>query len=220
MMSPSDREALRAAQLAAIPKSYSPFVACVFLVRDVKAWEWLTLPLTWMMANAAEWRMHKDWLHKRTPPFHALYDRHTPVHHMIYVHGDMEIKDWRELKMVLIPAWAGLALFFGVLPLAAALYYFVSPNVAYLFEATCVFYVGSYELLHMSYHLPKSSRVGRNPLIRALSKHHSIHHDPRMMQKWNMNVTVPLWDVVRRTKVNEDALPAREAQSTVPAEVS
>jgi len=26
-----------------------------------------------------------------------------------------------------------------------------------------------------------------------------VHHAPELMQKWNFNVTIPLWDWVRRT---------------------
>jgi hypothetical protein len=215
VMSPAERDAFRQAQLDAIPRSYSPLLhavapsawclvvlsACIWLVQDIEIWEWLTLPITWVLANMAEWRIHRDLLHKRSRLAPGLYERHTPIHHMIYVDGDLQIRDWRELKLVLIPAWAGVALFVGVLPLAAALYFFVSPNVAYLFEAACAFYVMTYELLHMSYHLPADTSIGKNPLIRALARHHSLHHDPRNMQKWNMNVTLPLWDLVRRTRL-------------------
>ncbi len=62
-------------------------------------------------------------------------------------------------------------------------------------------YVVSYEWMHLSYHLPPESFVGRLALVRFMRRHHAIHHDPRIMQKWNFNVSVPLWDVVRRTYV-------------------
>jgi hypothetical protein len=179
--------------------------ACVALVRDLHAWQLATVPIVWLLSNMTEWRIHRDLLHKRTPPLQALYDTHTPVHHMIYVYEDMEIKTWRELQFILIPPWAGVALFVALLPLAAALWLLVAPNVALLFMATCMGYVVSYELLHMSYHLPKSSLIGRNAIIRFLAEHHSIHHDPRFMQKWNMNVTIPLWDIVRGTRLRSRA---------------
>jgi sterol desaturase/sphingolipid hydroxylase (fatty acid hydroxylase superfamily) len=60
-------------------------------------------------------------------------------------------------------------------------------------------YVLSYEWLHLAYHLPQDTVLGRNPLVRVLARHHARHHDPRLMQKWNFNVTVPLWDWVRGT---------------------
>ena len=69
--------------------------------------------------------------------------------------------------------------------------------------ATAIGYAVSYEWLHLSYHLPHDHPVGRSRLIRALRRHHAIHHDPRLMQRWNLNVTVPLWDVVMGTTVAE-----------------
>jgi hypothetical protein len=212
-MSNADRNELRARELAALPRWYSPLihvlspsacgvmalVACALLVKELRWQELLTVPIVLVLSNMAEWRIHRDLLHKRHRLAPALYDRHTPVHHRIYVREDMEIKEWRELKFILIPAWAAVVLFVGLLPLATALWFFVAPNVAYIFMATCMLYVVTYELLHMSYHLPTGSLVGRNPVIRALARHHSTHHDPRLMLTWNMNVSVPLWDLVRRT---------------------
>ena len=60
-------------------------------------------------------------------------------------------------------------------------------------------YVLSYEWLHLAYHLPPDSFVGRLPPIRFLRRHHATHHDPRLMMRWNFNITIPLWDLVRGT---------------------
>ena len=60
----------------------------------------------------------------------------------------------------------------------------------------------SYEWLHFSYHLPHEHPVARNPIIRRLARHHAVHHDPRIMQRWNMNVTVPLMDHMMGTAVD------------------
>ena len=41
--------------------------------------------------------------------------------------------------------------------------------------------------------------IHSDAIIRRLRRHHAIHHAPFLMQRFNFNVTVPLWDVVRRT---------------------
>jgi len=51
-----------------------------------------------------------------------------------------------------------------------------------------------YELSHLSYHLPETTWIGRRRVIRWLREHHARHHDPRLMQKWNFNVTIPVFD--------------------------
>ena len=59
-------------------------------------------------------------------------------------------------------------------------------------------YVIAYEVTHLLYHLPEAL-VGDSRLVRVLKEHHARHHDPRLMQKWNFNVTVPLADWVLKT---------------------
>ena len=72
-------------------------------------------------------------------------------------------------------------------------------NMALLFLSTCVFYTLSYEWLHLAYHLPADSFIGRRWLVRVLRRQHATHHAPELMQRWNFNVTLPLWDVLRGT---------------------
>ena len=89
---------------------------------------------------------------------------------------------------------------FGALPIPAALWLgFGLRNPALLFMAVPMAYVVAYEWLHLSYHAPADSFVGRMQLIRKLRRHHAVHHAPELMQKWNFNVTIPLWDWIRRT---------------------
>lgn len=217
-MDPAAREALRARLNARIPSWYRPWVhlafpsaiglsivACaLYLLHPLVAWQLATVPLTFLLLNASEWRIHRDLLHHRTPGMTVLYDRHTPEHHMIFLTDDMAIRSTREFRLVLIPAYGILAAFFSALPIPAVLAWLGQWNVAMLFVATTMLYVISYEWLHLSYHLPPESFVGRRKIIAFLRRHHATHHDPRLMQRWNFNVTVPLWDLVRGTIYRED----------------
>jgi hypothetical protein len=207
------REALRRRLVDAIPASYSPafhlifpsvvgwsvIVTALLLLRDLHPLQLLTVPVALLVLNAAEWRIHRDLLHRRTPGFTVLFDRHTPEHHQVYVTDDMAMRDRREFRLVLIPAYGIVVAFFGALPIPALLIALHHWNAAMLFIATDMFYVVSYEWLHLSYHLPPDSFIGRRRLLAFLRRHHAIHHDPTLMQKWNFNVTIPLWDVVRGT---------------------
>jgi len=40
----------------------------------------------------------------------------------------------------------------------------------------------------------------------VLREHHRRHHHPALMQKWNFNVTVPLFDWVHRTLAPEEVV--------------
>jgi hypothetical protein len=221
VLPPKEREALRA-KLVSRTGNYHPWVhllmpatvglaaivAVIFSIKNLHPVELLTIPLVLLLSNAVEWRAHKDLLHRRSRLIPMFYDRHTPQHHMVFVTDDLAARGRKEWRFVLIPSWGLLMIAVGNLPIAAALYFLVSANVAALYLVTAFGYVLSYEWLHLSYHLPPESAIGRIGAIRFLRRHHATHHDPRLMQRWNFNVTVPLWDLVRGTYV---AASARES---------
>jgi hypothetical protein len=178
-------------------------------LHDLKLWQVGFALVIFLLCNATEWRAHRDLLHARFPPLGVLYDRHTPQHHMIFVTDDMAMRSAREFRLVLIPAYGILAIFAVTVPEAIALWWLGQTNLAALFTAVTMLYVVSYEWLHLSYHLPETSRIARLWLVRVLRRHHAIHHDPRLMQRWNFNVTLPLWDIVRGTRLSSrSAAPA------------
>ena len=210
----SRRDELRARLVGEIPRWYNPWlhlafpslvglsviVASLLWLHGLRPLELVAVPLTFLLLNAGEWRIHRDMLHRRTPPLTVLYDRHTPQHHMIFVTDDMSIRSTREFYLVLIPAYGIIAAGIGALPIPAALWLGLGlRNPALLFMATTMAYVIAYEWLHLAYHAPADSFVGRLQMIRRLRRHHAVHHAPELMQKWNFNVTIPLWDWVRRT---------------------
>ncbi|HEY2745304.1 MAG TPA: sterol desaturase family protein [Polyangia bacterium] len=223
------RDELRSRLVAAIPRWYNPWLhlavpsafglgilaACMLALHDVRPLELLAVPATFLVINAGEWRIHRDILHKRTPPLTVLYDRHTPEHHMVFVTDDMSIRSWREFHLVLIPAYGIVAAAVGALPFPALLWLgFGLRNPALLFMASTMVYVVMYEWLHLSYHLPADSFIGRLALIQRLRRHHAVHHAPELMQKWNFNVTIPLWDWIRGTIYRSDEATVTESAST------
>ncbi|MEA2625880.1 MAG: hypothetical protein QOD06_1925 [Candidatus Binatota bacterium] len=214
-----ERERLRAELLARVPSWYLPWlhlaIPSAFAIAvvasalagldDVTGWELLAVPLTYVITNANEWRIHRDLLHRRSPVAPLLYTRHTPEHHALYVAGDMQMRDRREFRLVLIPAYGLFLIFASLAPVAGALWLIVGRNVALLYTATAMAYALLYEWLHLAYHLPPESPIGRVRAVSFLRRHHEIHHDPRLMRHWNFNVTVPLWDWVRGTLIKDPA---------------
>jgi sterol desaturase/sphingolipid hydroxylase (fatty acid hydroxylase superfamily) len=232
-MSPraADRAAFRAELLRRQPGWYSPVlhlafpslfalgvaIACGLALGNLRPVELLTVPVVLLLSNAAEWRIHRDLLHRRRRLATVLYDRHTPEHHRVFVAGDMAIRELRELRLVLIPFYGIIGVVLLDAPVAAALVLAGLPNVAALFLATSALYVASYEMLHLCYHLPDDGFIGRRRLVRALRRHHEIHHHPPLMQAWNFNVTVPLWDFVRGTVWRGPLPPAASQVAATPS---
>ncbi|MEZ4449327.1 MAG: sterol desaturase family protein [Nannocystaceae bacterium] len=176
----------------------------IALLDDVRAVELLAVPVHWVVSNAAEWRFHRDLLHRRRAPFEWTYDAHNG-HHRIYVVGDMTVAGPHEWWTILLPWWAIAALAAALVPICGLLGVIFGANVGLLVMATSMIYVATYELLHLSFHLPGTHPIGRLPLIRWLARHHELHHDPRRMRTHNFNVTFPLWDWVRGTTLRAGA---------------
>ncbi len=211
-MTQASREEFRAELLARIPRWYSPWAHLAFptlvgiavaalaisRIERLTAWQLLFVPVFLAIGNAIEWHAHRGLLHRRVRFLEVLYVRHTPQHHAIFVADDMAIRDPRELKLVLLPAYGVLAILAVTSPITILLAWW-QPNVAALWVASAVLYLLTYEWLHLAYHLPPESRIGRSSALAVLRRHHQLHHATHLMQRWNFNVTVPLWDHVRGT---------------------
>ena len=210
-MTHASREEFRAELLARMPCWYSPAVHVLLpafaalaiagfafsRINDLRLWQLAFVPGFLVLANALEWHAHRGLLHRRTRFLETLYVHHTPQHHALYVSDAMAIRSARELKLVLLPGYGILSILAATSPIVILFLAVRQSNLAALWVASAVAYLLSYEWLHLAYHLPTSSRIGRLPVVRRLRRHHQFHHAPVLMQRWNFNVTVPLWDVVR-----------------------
>jgi hypothetical protein len=168
-------------------------------LRHVAGWELLTVPATLVLANALEWWSHKSLLHQKRRGATTLYEQHLH-HHALFAEGDMAIRRLREVRLVLLPAYGIALILLTTLPVAALAWLLGERNVGALYIATSAAFVLSYEWLHLAYHLPPAIWPASSRLIVALRRHHARHHDPALMRRWNFNVTVPLWDLVRATR--------------------
>jgi len=226
-MAPSDiYETRRTEIVGTVPRWYSAgihlavptsiglgvMIAAAIGLVHVRLVEWLTIPATLFAAFALEWRAHKSILHKRLPGLSLLYERHELAHHVIYTDEAMEMRDRRELFLILMPAYAIVLVFLMVVPFALLLRSVASENAARLMVATSMYFFLTYEWLHMAYHLPRTTRIGRNRVIGALRELHRRHHDPRLMRRWNFNVTVPVFDWIHGSIWSEAREKSRESR--------
>jgi sterol desaturase/sphingolipid hydroxylase (fatty acid hydroxylase superfamily) len=159
--------------------------------------ELAAIPVFFVIANLGEYFGHRGPMHHRRRGAAILFERHTQQHHRFYTADAMAADSPRDFKMVLFPPIM-LVFFLGFLatPIGLLLGWLFSANVGFLFAATAVGYFLTYEWLHFAYHLPPDSRVGRNPIVRRLRRHHQIHHDPAKMTHVNFNITFPIADRV------------------------
>jgi len=170
-------------------------VLCLLRLDHVQPLEWLTIPLTALYVNLAEYWGHRGPMHHKRRGLGLVYERHTRQHHRFFTDHAMPVDSLRDLRAVLFPPV--LMTFFLIvfaLPVALLLAGFTSPNVGWLFAATALGYFLNYEVLHLAYHLPPQYAVARWPLVGRLKGLHTAHHDPRLMAHYNFNISYPLGD--------------------------
>jgi hypothetical protein len=170
-------------------------LACLGQLHQVRALEWLAVPLSLAYANLAEYLGHRFPMHRPFPGLALVYKRHAGQHHRYFTDQAMPIDGLRDLRAVLFPPVLVL-FFFGLFatPVWFALAWLFSGNVAWLFVASGIFYFLNYEILHTAYHLPDAHWLARNALVKRLRWLHAIHHDPRRMASRNFNISYPLCD--------------------------
>ncbi len=158
---------------------------------DHPRWSLFTVPVTFLYANLVEWLAHRGPMHAPKRLLGLVYKRHTLLHHGFFTPEQMALESSRDLKLVLFPPVL-LIFFFGLFALPSGLLIaaVAGRNVAALFVMTSMAYYLLYEWLHLSYHL--GDRAPR--FIRALRRHHALHHDPRNMTRGNFNITFPICD--------------------------
>ena len=181
-------------------------VFCLSRLEAVATWEWLTVPVTFVIANFIEYTGHRGPMHRRRKGLGLVFKRHTGQHHAFFSSNRMAIEHRQDYQAVLFPPIL-LLFFFGgfALPIGALLALTTTANIAWLFAATSVAYFLNYEWLHLAYHSRENSRVSRLPGIARLRRLHQAHHDPALMLKYNFNITYPIADRLFGTYYRKDS---------------
>lgn len=210
-----------------IPARYSPIAhfactvgfctAAVSLglvgINGLRWYEFLLIPPSLVFLNIFEWWAHRRVMHS-TGILGFLYRTHTLEHHRLYRWGDMGIRSWREVYYVLIPLRAIVGMVLTTSALIALIGLLISANAAWLFLMMVSVYVLAYEVTHLIYHLNDDHVLRRSRLVRRLAEHHARHHDPKLMQRWNFNITFPLADTVFGTVAPDSLIESVRSRRT------
>lgn len=172
----------------------------IYMLNDVQIKEWVVVPATFFYANFVEYIGHKGPMHHKRKWLEKVFHRHTMEHHRFFTEKHMDCESNRDFKMILFPPVLLIFFFFGfAVPATLLMYWLWSANAAWLLLGTLIAYYLNYEWLHLSYHLPENHWVARLPVIRKLRAYHFRHHDPKLMQKYNFNISYPVFDWIFRT---------------------
>lgn len=182
--------------------------AAAWLARDARVADLWIVPAYLVVANVAEYLMHRLLMHRPLWP-RTFYENHTLGHHRAFHHDSMEIDGWRELNLVMMPWFSVLVFFLAMAPVAALVGYTLGPGAAGLLLLTAVTTFTTYEVMHALYHVPARAldRLGlsRSRAFRFLHRHHRHHHRLARMRWMNFNISMPLCDRVFGTLEDEAA---------------
>ena len=159
-------------------------------------WEWLTIPIVVVICNMFEWFLHMHIMHRPqgNRGLRAIYIRHTLNHHQFFSDHEMRFRDQKDWRVTLFPPYAMVVFILMAIPFASLGGYLISANVGWLMMCSTTGMYLIYEFMHFCCHIDENAFVRHCPLVNTLRRHHTAHHNSRLMMEVNMNLTFPISD--------------------------
>ena len=165
-------------------------------IENVVWWEWLTIPVVLVICNIFEWYLHTQIMHRpiTVKGLRPIYVRHTLNHHQFFSDSDMRFRDQKDWRVTFFPPYALVVFILMSAPGALVLGFLISSNVGWLLIATTTGMYLTYEFMHYCCHVDENWFVRYCPFVNTLRRHHTAHHNSRLMMEVNMNLTFPIAD--------------------------
>lgn len=199
--------------IASIPKSYNDIahaavpsgigaLVILWCLVSVSFSYWMipVVALTLFVCFGFEWFVHRYVLHASFPLLSIIHRKHIQ-HHMIYTDQDMAMRSRKELHLILMPAYAIVAVLLFIAPVITIIGLLFGTAAAKIVLTTMMVFFLAYEWLHYAYHHPPGTLISRSRIIQTLKENHRKHHNPKVMQRYNFNVTFPIFDWIMKTKI-------------------
>jgi len=159
-------------------------------------WEWLTIPVVGLLCNLFEWYLHMRIMHRPIDNrgLRAIYNRHTLNHHQFFTDREMRFRDDKDWRVTFFPPYAMVVFILMSIPAGLAAGYLISANVGWLVMCSTTGMYLIYEFMHFCCHVDENWFVRYCPLVNTIRRHHTAHHNDRLMMEVNMNLTFPIAD--------------------------
>lgn len=196
-----------------IPKNYSgwlhlcinalalltPIIYGLLQITDARL-EWLIFPLTIIFGNFTVFWLHKYPLHRPTKWLPYAYNVHTKNHHRFFTHDHFLFESTRDWYILFFPPIVVLGFALIFLPLGFfAVKELINKEAAHIFVISSATYFLLYEVLHFISHLREDNFLLKFRPFKFMWNHHRIHHNPKVMGKYNFNIVYPLADYIFKT---------------------
>jgi hypothetical protein len=165
-------------------------------IAAMRWWEWLTIPAVVLLCNMFEWFLHTHIMHRpiQIRGLRPIYIRHTLNHHQFFSDSEMRFRDHGDWRVTFFPPYALVVFILISSPGGLVLGFLISPNVGWLLMCSTTGMYIVYEFMHFCCHVDENWFVRHCPFVNTLRRHHTAHHNSRLMMEVNMNLTFPIAD--------------------------
>ena len=165
-------------------------------IENVRWWEWLTIPLVFLLSNIFEWWIHRYVMHRprQWKGARAIYTRHTLMHHQFFTDKEMRFAGHHDWRVTVFPPYALIVFILISAPAALIAGLILTPNVGWLIMCTTTSVYLIYEFMHFCCHIDEGWFVRNCPFVNTIRRHHTAHHNQSVMMETNMNLTFPIAD--------------------------
>lgn len=209
---------------AAVPENYShirhlalntlitlaPILVFAFLLATYFTFNPLALlaiPVGFLLGNFIEYAAHRWPMHRPSKLIgKKMFKRHAGEHHRAFDMDFMEITDPRDYFMVMLPTRTALKFMLVATALTVLGGFIGGGAFAAVLGITLCGYFFAEEMLHLSFHF-KSTWEGDRWIHRALrriGRWHRLHHELKLMTRWNFNIAFPVFDKMLGTLIDVD----------------
>jgi hypothetical protein len=148
-------------------------------------------------ASFFEWTLHKYLMH--TPFWQYPFRAHALVHHGLFRTGAQYfLADAKVVRKVRFAWWNAPFIIILHTPAIVWIQRLSETNIAVGALSALISYYLLYEYLHYCMHIPKRRWLETTAWFRWLDSHHHMHHKRHFN---NLNVVLPLADIVFRTLI-------------------
>ena len=165
-------------------------------MNDLRWWEWLIVPVTFLGANFFEWFLHQHIMHRpqKNRALRAIYQRHTLMHHQFFTDQEMRFAGEHDWRVTFFPPFALVTFICMSVPIALIAGFIFTANIGWLVISTTTTMYLLYEFMHFCCHVDENRFVRHVPFVNTIRRHHAAHHKQSLMMERNMNLTFPIMD--------------------------
>lgn len=173
----------------------------LFFIQSFSWWMLAVAGFVFLLGNIVVWTVHKYPLHRRYRYWSYPFDAHTIQHHRYFTYEAITYDSIADYQAIFFPTEviAGFSFiaqpifYFGLSPL-------IGSDLAHFFGACAAGYFLLYEFFHWASHQSESHFLMKLGWINYMREHHRIHHNMKLMGRYNFCIVYPMMDFIMGTK--------------------